>query len=93
VKSGLWAFLLILGCPLNVWQRPASGGVSSPPDPNRNWVLTSCETTSRLELELESELDRTWTANLIERAETSIGAAGPQAARQRFRGVAKEEAG
>ena len=40
MKSGLWAFLLILGCPLNVWQRPASGGVSSPSDPNRNWVLT-----------------------------------------------------
>jgi hypothetical protein len=44
-------------------------------------------------LELESELDRTWTANLIERAETSIGAAGAQTARQRFRGVAKEGVG
>jgi beta-glucanase (GH16 family) len=40
VRSGLWAVLLILCCPVNVWQRPASGGVSSPSDPNRNWVLT-----------------------------------------------------
>jgi beta-glucanase (GH16 family) len=40
VKSGLWAFLLILGCPLNVWQRPACVGVCSASDPSRNWVLT-----------------------------------------------------
>ena len=40
MKSGLWAFLLILVCPINVWQRPASAGVSSSSGPNRNWVLT-----------------------------------------------------
>jgi beta-glucanase (GH16 family) len=40
VKSGLWVILLIIGSPVNAWQSPESGGVSSPSDPNRNWVLT-----------------------------------------------------
>jgi hypothetical protein len=34
-----------------------------------------------LKLELEGELDRTRTANLIERAKTAIGATGAQAVR------------
>jgi len=40
VNPGLIAFLLILSCLLNGCQGHASGLVSSPSDPNRNWVLT-----------------------------------------------------
>ena len=46
-----------------------------------------------LELELESELDRTRAANLIQRVETAIGATGAQTARQRLRRVAEPGVG
>ena len=38
----------------------------------------------RLELELEGQLHRAWAADLAEGVEAAVGAAGAEAARQRF---------
>jgi hypothetical protein len=47
----------------------------------------------RSELELEGELDGTGAADLVERVEAAIRAAGAQAAGQRLRRVAEQRVG
>jgi hypothetical protein len=44
-------------------------------------------------LELAGELDRTRAADLVQRIETAVGAAGVQIARERLRRFAKKAAG
>jgi len=50
----------------------------------------TCKTSK---LKLECQLDRSRSANLIQRIETAIRAAGPQTVRQRLRRVAEQGAG
>src|SRR6185503_8430654 len=44
-------------------------------------------------LQLKRQLDRAWSANLIERVETAISATRPQTARQRLRRASEQRAG
>ena len=46
-----------------------------------------------LELELEGELDGAGAADLVERAEAAVGAAGTEAARQGSRGTTEKRTG
>jgi len=59
------------------------------------WHLTSCHSGSShsSELEFEGELDRAGAANLVERVEAAIGAAGAEAACQRLCRVAEQRTG
>jgi hypothetical protein len=45
------------------------------------------------ELEFQGELDRAWSADLIERIQTAIRATGAQAARQHLGGVSEKRIG
>jgi hypothetical protein len=56
-------------------------------------VHTARRLRASSELLLERKLDRARSANLVERVETDVGAARPQAARQRLPRVAEQGAG
>jgi hypothetical protein len=68
--------------PWGYWQRG--------PRERAVWGSTHLSPLASLKLKLKRQLDRPWPANLVERIEAGISAAGRQAARQGLRRAAEQ---